>query len=122
MASVAAGRVERVEEERPSPTTRMCDFLALGLRLREGVDARRFERRFGRSLPGALGATLNELVTADRLEWTGERLRIGESSVLLTSEILVRLDAAVAARPRRSGDAVAEARAEGEDLLLPSRG
>ena len=122
IASVAAGRVERVEEERPSLTTRMCDFLALGLRLGEGVDARRFERRFGRSLPEALGATLDELVVAGRLERIGERLRIGESSVLLTSEILVRLDAAITARLRRSGDAIAEAGAEREDLLLPARG
>ena len=96
MASVQAGAVERVEEDRPDPATQARDFLALGLRLREGVDPRRFEERFGATLPEALGSTLAELLDAGCLEWSGGRLRVTSGRVLVTSEILLRLDEALA--------------------------
>ncbi len=131
ITSVAAGAAERVEEERPDRQTHLRDFLALGLRLREGIDPSAFEGRFGRTLVDALGAALGDLLAAGSLEWVDGRLRVSESSILVTNEILLRLDEALdwrageqTARRRAagapSGDAGAEARAEREEVRLAS--
>jgi oxygen-independent coproporphyrinogen-3 oxidase len=131
IASVAAGAVERVEEERPDRQTRLRDFLALGLRLREGIDPAGFQRRFGCTLAEALGPTLGDLLAAGCLESVDGRLRVAEPSILVTNEILLRLDEALDPWPGApkegrgaartlSGDAGAEARAEREEVRLAS--
>lgn len=97
MASVRAGAAERVEEERPDLVTQMRDFLAVGLRLREGIDPSRFAARFGTSPDEVLGRRLAELLAAGCLEWSGGRLRTTLGSILVTSELLVQLDQAVEA-------------------------
>jgi oxygen-independent coproporphyrinogen III oxidase len=95
MATVATGRAERVEEERPDSRTQMHDFLAMGLRLREGIDAGRFARRFGVDLEMALGQDLLALRAAGILEGTASGCRVTEGSVLVTNEVVVRLQQAV---------------------------
>ena len=100
MASIQAGSVERVEEERPDLVTQARDFLALGLRLREGIDSEQFEARFGRGPTAAFGPTLTELVEGRCLEWVGGRLRVTDERILVTSEILLRLDEALDLGPR----------------------
>ncbi|HYU20616.1 MAG TPA: radical SAM family heme chaperone HemW [Chloroflexota bacterium] len=104
MASIQRGRAERIEEERPDRLTQMRDFLALGLRTREGIDPARFERRFGVSLCEVLGATLTELVEENCLEWHAGRLRVVESRILVTNEVMLRLSPLSA--PRRGGGGV----------------
>src|SRR4051812_16046549 len=64
MSSVAAGRVERVEEERPDLPTQLGDALALGLRLREGIDLDALGGRLGVDVRAILGPSLDELVEA----------------------------------------------------------
>lgn len=98
MSSVAARRVERVEEERPDAWTRLGDALALGLRLREGIDLDALGARLGIDVRAALGRVVDELVAAGCLEWHGRRLRVAEPSILVTSELLVRLEAGLAER------------------------
>jgi len=92
MGSVAAGQADRVEEERPDLTTRLGDALALGLRLREGLDIEALGTRLGVDVRAIVGPALDELLTAGCLEWHGGRLRVAESSILVTSELLVRLE------------------------------
>jgi oxygen-independent coproporphyrinogen-3 oxidase len=96
MASVAAGQVEHVEEERPDLVTRLGDALAVGLRLREGIDLAALSARLSLDVTALLGQTLSDLTAAGCLETVDGRLRITEGSILLTSEILVRLDVALA--------------------------
>ena len=126
MASIAAGAVERVEAERPTRLTQAEDFLALGLRLHEGIEPRQFEARFGMSLSEALGDVTEQLVQAGCLEWVADRLRIAEGSVLVTNELLLRLHEALAQGvpyagdgPTPSGDASLQPSAEQQQVALP---
>jgi oxygen-independent coproporphyrinogen-3 oxidase len=96
MASVAAGQVERIEEERPDLPTRLGDALALGLRLREGIDLDALSARHGLDVRAALGPALDELLRAGCLEWQAGRLRVAEASILVTGELLVRIEGALA--------------------------
>jgi oxygen-independent coproporphyrinogen-3 oxidase len=102
MASVAAGHVERVEEERTDRFTRLGDALALGLRLREGIDLDALAARIGVDVRGAIGRELDDLVAAGCLEWHGRHLRVTGSSILVTSELLARIESALAEWRRRS--------------------
>jgi oxygen-independent coproporphyrinogen-3 oxidase len=119
MASVRIGRADRVEEERPDVATRVRDHLSLALRLREGLDPARFRARFGADVSEVLGETLAALEEATYLEWAAGRLRIAESSVLVTSELLLRLDEAVErwATARTSEDARLQPTSHGEELV-----
>ncbi|MCC7368865.1 MAG: radical SAM family heme chaperone HemW [Chloroflexi bacterium] len=107
MASVAAGNVEHVEDERPDTLTQLGDALAVGLRLREGIDLDETGRRLGVDVRAATAPVLDELLEANCLEWMPNgRLRVQEDSILVTSELLVRLEGSLAgyrarqARPR----------------------
>jgi oxygen-independent coproporphyrinogen-3 oxidase len=95
MASVAAGSVERVEEERPDLATRLGDALAVGLRLREGIDLGALGQRHGVDVHAILGETLVELTRVGCFEERAGRLRVAEGSVMVTSELLVRLEGAI---------------------------
>ena len=64
MASVAAGQVDYVEDERPGLLTRLGDALAVGLRLREGLDLAALSARLGLDVKRLLGSTLDELIAA----------------------------------------------------------
>jgi oxygen-independent coproporphyrinogen-3 oxidase len=85
------GVADCVEQESPDRATQALDFLALGLRLREGVSARVFEERFGVSLRAALGEEGEALVAAGVLERVAGRVRIAADHLLVTNEVLVRL-------------------------------
>lgn len=87
----ATGRAHRVEEETPDLATRATDFLALGLRLREGVRLAAFRQRFGTDLPDVLGEEGAWLLQSGVLEWAGDRLRIAAQHQLISNEVLVRL-------------------------------
>ncbi len=95
MASVARGTPERVEEERPDPRTQMQDFVALGLRLREGLDGVRFEERFGFPLDAAMADELSSLANAGAVERSLRGWRVADPSILVTNEVVVRLGGAL---------------------------
>ena len=103
MASIAAGAVVRVEEERTDTATQLGDALAVGLRLREGVDVDGLGRRLGVDVRAAIAPVLDELLAAGCFEWHGDRLRVTEPSILVTSELLVRLEGALADWRKREG-------------------
>jgi oxygen-independent coproporphyrinogen III oxidase len=91
----ATGRAACVEDEQPDLPTRMLDFLALGLRLREGVALETFRERFGVQAHEALGETGEWLLASGFLGRDGDRLRVSAEHQLITNEILVRIDQAL---------------------------
>lgn len=103
MASVAAGAVVRVEEERTDSVTQLGDALAVGLRLREGVDLDGLSRRLGIDVRAATAPVLDDLLAAGCFEWLGDRLRVTEEHILVTSELLVRLEGALTRCRERYG-------------------
>ena len=88
-------RATCVEDEQPDLVTRMLDFLALGLRLREGVSLAVFRDRFAFDLLDVLREAGGWLLDAGFLARDGERLRVPPQHQLITNEILVRLDQAL---------------------------
>jgi oxygen-independent coproporphyrinogen-3 oxidase len=99
------GLAARVEEEEPDRFTQMFDALTLGLRLREGVDLDRFERRFGAPLLRVLGEVGEWLISAGYLELSQARLRVHADHQLITNELLVRLGEPLADYVRRATSA-----------------
>jgi oxygen-independent coproporphyrinogen-3 oxidase len=83
----------------------MLDHLTLGLRLREGVSLDAFAERFGALLPEVIGETGEWLVEAGLLEIDDHTLKIPEDRQLITNEILVRLEEALADYVRRETSA-----------------
>ncbi len=125
MAALDRGTVDLVEDERPDLITRARDWLALGLRLRRGIDPEDFRQRFGSTLSQALEPALSDLIVGHRLETVEGFLRIPAASVLVTSEILLRLHGAMDAWTpplgrsdwgSPSGGSVAQSEAEGPQL------
>jgi oxygen-independent coproporphyrinogen-3 oxidase len=91
----ATGRAPRVEDEQPDLATRMLDFLALGLRLREGVRLHRFRERFGADALALLGETGAWLLDTGCLQVQEDRLRLAPERQFVINEILVRIDQAL---------------------------
>jgi oxygen-independent coproporphyrinogen-3 oxidase len=70
-----------------SPDDSMSEFMILGFRLTDGVNAEEFEMRFGKSLQAVYGDKLEKLVK-DRLlvrEWNGNREVCSESGNVIDS-------------------------------------
>jgi oxygen-independent coproporphyrinogen-3 oxidase len=85
-----------VEDEQCGWQTAVLDYLALGLRLREGLDLAGARERFGVDLLELAGADGAELIREGVLEVQGARLRIATDRLLVSNEIILRLQAAVA--------------------------
>jgi len=100
-----SGVADRVEDERPDRQTQMLDALTLGLRLREGLSLAGFERRFGTAFDAAVGETGDFLEASGFLERDLDRVRIAEQHQLITNEILVHLEEALADYVRRETSA-----------------
>jgi len=94
LAAVRAGRLVYAEEETPDAATARREALMLGLRLRAGVDPAAYEARFGRSLAEACGPELPALLDGGLLEWADGRLRLTDRALLVSNEVLLRLQAA----------------------------
>jgi oxygen-independent coproporphyrinogen III oxidase len=95
IASVQAGQPSLVEDECPDRLTAAQDCLALGLRLREGLDLPRFEGRYGLDLEGLLGAELEQLEAAGVVDLREGRLRLGEQHLIVSNEVISRLHQAL---------------------------
>jgi oxygen-independent coproporphyrinogen-3 oxidase len=109
IASVtASGVAARVEDEIPDRATRMLDALSLGLRLREGISVEDFASRFGVALRDVIGEAGDWLLANGFLEVESsdaQRIGIADEHQLITNEILVRLDEALADYVRRETNA-----------------
>ncbi len=58
------------------------DTLILGLRLREGVDAASFCKRFGVAVPDVFGPKIQRVLELGLAEWSGYRLRLTEGGCI----------------------------------------
>jgi oxygen-independent coproporphyrinogen-3 oxidase len=82
-------QVAYVEEQ--TPELAMADTAILGLRLNEGLSAKAFEERFGRTLEDVYDGTLGDLAEAGLIEHTEGRWRLTKRGRLLANEVFVRL-------------------------------
>ena len=94
LRAVEQGRQVFVEEERLDAATSRQEALMLGLRLRAGLDPAAFNARFGASLEEAAGPALDYLQEGGFLEWLDGRLRLTGRALLVSNEVLVRLNPA----------------------------
>lgn len=97
-----------VEEEELSLREAADEALVMGLRLTEGVDIARIEKRFG--VPAVDSAHVDEVICSGHLERKGDRIRLTQRGRPLLDHILGRIaavDAPIsAARPdQRQGQA-----------------
>ncbi len=90
-------RVERAghatqEATALSAAERVEELVMMGLRLSEGIDARRFEALTGRSLRDALDAAgLARMEECGFVEWTGTALRATPAGLLLLNSVIGEL-------------------------------
>ncbi|HZU04874.1 MAG TPA: radical SAM family heme chaperone HemW [Chloroflexota bacterium] len=79
------------EVEHLDAATARREALILGLRLRAGVDAAAYRRRFGVPPEAVCGSELPELLAAGYLAWQDGCLRLTDRALLVSNEVLVRL-------------------------------
>lgn len=84
---VAAGERPVVSSERVDAATAREDTVILGLRLREGVDADRFARRFGVAMTDVFGREIRRVVESGLAQWDGSRLRLTEQGLYLSNQV-----------------------------------
>ena len=92
-------------------------------RLREGLDITALGARLGVDVRATVSTVLDELLAAGCLEWLEpeRRLRVAEGSILVISELLVRMEGALANwRERAEASEVADAEpgAQGADRAI----
>lgn len=103
VAAVGQGRVELCEDEIVDRLTAALDYLALRLRLREGLPLRIFRDRYDVELRSLCGSELDELRAHGLLQLDGGTLRIASEHLLVSNEIILRLhEAAARAWPDRA--------------------
>jgi oxygen-independent coproporphyrinogen-3 oxidase len=93
--AVANRQAALVEDELSDLQIAAQDYVALSLRLREGLDLEQFASRFGTELIEAGGRDLSDLLEAQILQLQGRRLRIGDEHLLISNEIILRLHQAL---------------------------
>jgi oxygen-independent coproporphyrinogen-3 oxidase len=87
----AAGSADaRLEDPQP-PAVRAREALVAGLRLLEGIDLERLERRYAAGLAKAGDPALEEMLAAGLLILEGTRLSLTRRGRLLSNEVLERL-------------------------------
>jgi len=80
----------RVDQFAVSQKEAMEDQMILGLRLREGVDLRRFEQRFGRTAEHEFGEIIAEEEAKGMLEEVNHHLRLTDKALPLGNEVFAR--------------------------------
>lgn len=102
LAAGREGRVVLVEDEVTDPLTGALDFLALRLRLREGLPTSAFRARFGLELEALCGDELDSLREQGLVEECGGAVRIAAEHLLISNEIILRLHEATTRQWLRS--------------------
>lgn len=81
------GKLPIASSEPVDERTACEDTVILGLRLREGVDAHDFERRFGVAVTDVFGPEIRRVVNLGLADWDGERLRLTEEGLYLSNQV-----------------------------------
>ncbi len=87
---MAQSGLPRVEEFTVEPAEAMEDQLILGLRLIQGVDLARFERRFGRTVEQEFGEIVKEEIAKGMLAEQDGYLRLTKTALPLGNEVFAR--------------------------------
>ncbi len=87
--SVQDGGEARAFAEQLNPRAAMGETLMLGLRLREGVNLKRFEQRFQVSFQGVFGPVLERLLEQNLITLEGGRLALSERGWVLADSVIV---------------------------------
>lgn len=81
----------RAGEECLNARERLCEIVALGVRLRDGFDLDELEARLNLDARALLGAPLQLLTEAGALKWKGARVRPAPGSLAIADGIAARL-------------------------------
>ncbi|MGI6358090.1 MAG: radical SAM family heme chaperone HemW [Bacillota bacterium] len=84
------GQTPPAECEQLLPEEQMVETVILGLRLTSGVDAELFQRRFGRSLEGVFGPTIERLLQQGSLQRTERGYAIPQGLLLLANQVMLQ--------------------------------
>jgi oxygen-independent coproporphyrinogen-3 oxidase len=88
IAEISRGGSAAVEVKRLTSNERLGDALFMGLRLTDGIDLDRLERRYGTDIWGRYGAELQPFVEEALLEYGNRRLRLTRRGMLLANEVM----------------------------------
>ena len=91
LVAMEAGESPAAERTRVGEADARFEALMLGLRLTEGVSARAFTSRYGRTIERLWGDRLPALVERGLVEWSGGWLRLTERGMDLQNVVLVEL-------------------------------
>lgn len=81
-----AGELPVAWRETVDTATAEEDTVILGLRLRDGVNADAFARRFGRTLEDAFGREIRHLLELGLIEWHGPHLRLTDRGLPVANQ------------------------------------
>jgi oxygen-independent coproporphyrinogen-3 oxidase len=87
---IRAGKPPEADGEEISPGQAMGEMMILGLRLREGVSAGVFQKRFSRALEAVYGRQLDELADQGLIKWDGRRVCLTARGRLLGNQVFIR--------------------------------
>ncbi len=99
IARVAAGEDPAGERRRLNQEDRAAEALFTGLRLADGLDVSRVERRYGMDVGDRFGPALEPFLESGLLRRQGPRFWLTREGMLLSNEVM-----AAFVRPRRTGD------------------
>jgi oxygen-independent coproporphyrinogen-3 oxidase len=88
IVEIALNGTAAVEVRRLTSSEQLGDALFTGLRLTEGVDLDRLDRRYGADIWGRYGADLQPFVEERLLEYESRRLRLTRRGMLLANEVM----------------------------------
>jgi oxygen-independent coproporphyrinogen-3 oxidase len=91
IAAAMAGDPGYIYEEPWTREAQMHDTVMLGLRLAEGVSDRAFQDRFGVPLQEYCASPLADLIKADVLLWSGDRLALAPESYFICNAVLAEI-------------------------------
>ncbi|MGI6713299.1 MAG: radical SAM family heme chaperone HemW [Bacillota bacterium] len=89
ISAVGKGIFPVGEKEIVDKEIEMAETVFLGLRMLQGLDVHRFQRRFGLSLKDKYGKQVDKMVNLGLLELTGSRLKLSARGVLLANEVFM---------------------------------
>ncbi len=78
----------RCDVEYLSQKSQMEEFMFLGLRLVEGVDASEFRRQFGTDIKKVYGSVIHKYVDMALLEYEGDHLRLTEKGLDVSNTVM----------------------------------
>jgi oxygen-independent coproporphyrinogen-3 oxidase len=90
IATIQASETPLAREEEMDTPQAMGEMMMMGLRLEEGVSAKRFRDRFDQALGEMYSRELRELASQGLIEWDGQQVRLTARGRLLGNQVFLR--------------------------------